>query len=97
MSGHDNPLTPEQIAAVKDESIDFSDIAELDDGFWKRAELVEPDRTDQITMRVKRYVLAYFKASGKGNQTRMNSVLESYVRHKTGDRSSPFVDKEGAT
>ena len=86
MSRYDNsPLTPEQIAAVKDESIDFSDIAELDEEFWKRAELVEPDRTDQITMRVKRSVLAYFKAPGKGYQTRMNRVLESYVRHRTRD------------
>ena len=84
MSGrYDKPLTPEQIAAVKDESIDFSDIPELDEEFWKRAELVEPDRTDQISMRVKRSVLAYFKASGKGYQTRMNRVLESYVRHRT--------------
>ena len=89
MSGHDSPLTPEQIAVVKDESIDFSDIAELDKDFWKRAELVEPDRTDQITLRVKRYVLAYFKAPGKGYQTRMNRVLESYVRHRTRDRSPP--------
>ncbi len=89
MSGHDSPLTPEQIAAVKDESIDFSDIAELDKDFWKRAELVEPDRTDQITMRVKRHVLAYFKAPGKGYQSRMNRVLESYVRHRTRDRSPP--------
>ena len=62
MSGrYDRPLTPEQIAAVKDESIDFSDIPELDEGFWDRAELVEPDRTDQITIRVKRSVLAYFR------------------------------------
>ena len=98
MSGHDDPLTPEQIATVKDESIDFSDIAELDEDFWKRAELVEPERTDQITMRVKRYVLAYFKASGKGYQTRMNRVLESYVRHRTGDRSPPSSPtKEGVT
>ena len=52
MSGrYDRPLTPQQIAAVNDESIDFSDIPELDEGFWERAELVEPDRTDQITMR----------------------------------------------
>ena len=29
---YDKPLTPEQIAAVKDESIDFSDIPELDEG-----------------------------------------------------------------
>ena len=82
---YDSPLGPEQIAAVKDENIDFSDIPELDEDFWKRAELVEPDRTDQITMRVKRSVLAYFKAPGKGYQTRMNRVLESYVRHKKGD------------
>ena len=85
MSGrYDRALTPEEIAAVKDESIDFGDIPELDDGFWERAEVVEPDRTDQITMRVKRSVLAYFKAPGRGYQTRMNRVLESYVRHRTG-------------
>ncbi len=80
MSRHDNPLTPGQIAAVRDENIDFSDIPELDETFWRRAELVEPDRTEQITLRVKRSVLAHFKASGKGYQTRINRVLESYVR-----------------
>ena len=86
MSGrYDSPLAPEQTAAVKDEDIDFSDIPELDGDFWKRAELVEPDRTDQITIRVKRSVLAYFKASGRGYQTRMSRVLESYVRHRMGD------------
>ena len=39
MSGqHDRPLTPEQIATVKDEDIDFSDIPELDEEFWERAD-----------------------------------------------------------
>ena len=71
------PLTPEQIAAVKDESIDFSDIPELDEEFWDRAEVVKPDRPDQITMRVKRSAPACFKAQGKGDQTRMNRVLDS--------------------
>ena len=48
MSGrYDRPLTSEQIAAVKDGDIDFSDIPELDEGFRERAELVEPDPTDQ--------------------------------------------------
>ena len=94
MSGHgDDPLTPEQIATVEDESIDFSDILELEDEFWERAVIVEPDRTDQITIRVKRSVLAYFKAPGKGYQTRINRVLESYVRHRTG---SPGGTGEGA-
>ena len=70
MSGHDNPRAPEQIATVKDESIDFSDIVELDEDFWKRAELVEPNRTDQITMRVKRHVLAYFNSRLRARATR---------------------------
>ena len=80
MSRSDSPLTPGRIAAIKDEDIDFSDIPELDETFWQRAELVEPDRTVQITMRVKRSVLTYFKAAGKGYQTRINRVLESYVQ-----------------
>lgn len=80
MKRYDSPLTLEQIAAIKDEDIDFSDIPALDDTFWREARLVEPDRTEQVTMRIKRSVLAYFKASGKGYQTRINQVLESYVR-----------------
>ena len=55
MSGrYDSPLDPEQIAAVEDEDIDFSDIPELGEDFWRLAEFVEPDRTDQITIRVSR-------------------------------------------
>ena len=80
MKRYDRPLTPDEIDAVEDEDIDFSDIPELDEEFWSRAELVEPDRTEQVTIRVKRSVLDYFKAPGKGYQTRMNRVLESYVR-----------------
>ena len=48
MSGrYDRPLTPEEIAAVKHEDIDFSDIPELDTEFWEGAVFVEPDHTDQ--------------------------------------------------
>ena len=65
---------------MKDENIDFSDIPELDEQFWSNASLVEPDRTEQITMRIKRSVLDFFRAHGKGYQTRINRVLESYVR-----------------
>lgn len=80
MNEYDRALGPAEIAATKDVNIDFSDIAELDETFWQQARLVEPDRTEQITLRVKRSVLAFFKASGKGYQTRINRVLESYVR-----------------
>ena len=44
MNRCDSLLTPEQIAATKDEDIDFSDIPELDETFWRQARLVEPDR-----------------------------------------------------
>ena len=84
MSGYDKPLTPRQIAATKDEDIDFSDIPELDETFWQQAELIEPDLTEQITLRVKHSMLAYFKAPGKGYQMRINQVLESYVRARRG-------------
>ena len=41
MTGRDKPLAPEQIAKVKDEDIDFGDIPEPDETFWREAELVE--------------------------------------------------------
>jgi uncharacterized protein (DUF4415 family) len=73
-------LTEEQEArleALTDEEIDYSDIAELDDGFWNN---VTPDLTRPVTLRVKQSVLQYFQANNKkGYQSRMNAVLESYV------------------
>ena len=70
----------EALAAVKDEDIDFSNIPQLDENFWKNATLFTPDSTQQITLRVKKSVLEAYKATGKGYQTRMNAVLESYAR-----------------
>lgn len=84
MARYAKALTPAEIAAVKDEEIDFSDIAELDESFWREAELIEPDRTERITLRVKRSVLEHFRAQGRGHQTRMNRVLEYYVRAQRG-------------
>ncbi len=79
-------LSLEALATLPDEAIDTSDIPELDDHFWQNARLVEPDRTEPVTLRVKKSVLDAFKAQGKGYQTRMNAVLESYIR-ATGTRS----------
>lgn len=80
MTKYDKALSPAEIKAIRDEDIDFSDIPELDETFWQNAELIKPDRTEQITLRIKRSVLDHFKAAGKGYQTRINQVLESYVR-----------------
>ena len=67
---------------LRDEDIDLSDIPELDKNFWKNAKIVRPDTTQQVTLRIKRSVLEYFKAGGKGYQTRMNQVLESFVKSR---------------
>ena len=84
MSGYRKALEPAEIAGVEDAAIDFGDIPERDDAFWREADLVEPDRTEQITLRVKRSVLDHFRAPGRGYQTRINRVLESYVRAQRG-------------
>ncbi|MFK3778415.1 BrnA antitoxin family protein [Agrobacterium sp. NPDC089420] len=70
----------EELAALPDETIDDSDIPELDESFWVNAKLVEPEGTQQITLRVKKSVVEAYKSTGKGYQTRMNAVLESYAR-----------------
>ena len=84
MSDYRKALNPAEIAEVEDAAIDFGDIPELDDAFWREADLIEADRTEPITLRVKRSVLDHFRAPGKGYQTRINRVLESYVRAQRG-------------
>lgn len=73
-------LSPAELAALSDDAIDTSDIPELDEAFWRNAHLREPEGTAQVTLRVKKSVLAAYKATGKGYQTRMNAVLEAYAR-----------------
>lgn len=84
MTRYAKPMTLAEIGAVRDEDIDFSDIPELGESFWREAEFVSPDQTERITLRVKRSVLDHFRSQGKGYQTRINHVLESYVRSQRG-------------
>ena len=69
-----------ELASRSDDKIDYSDIPELTDDFWANAKLIEPEGTQQVTLRVKKSVLDAYKATGKGYQTRMNAVLESFAR-----------------
>ena len=77
---YEKELGLEELADLADDSIDYSDIPELDEAFWRGAKLVEPEGTQQITLRVKKSVIEAYKSTGKGYQTRMNAVLESYAR-----------------
>ena len=77
---YDRALSPEELATRKESEIDFSDIPELDEAFWSRARLVLPEAgKTQLTLRLDSDLVDWFKASGKGYQTRMNAVLRAYV------------------
>ena len=41
-----------------------------------------PENKQQITLRLDRDVIGWFKRSGKGYQSRMGAVLRSYVEAK---------------
>jgi uncharacterized protein (DUF4415 family) len=74
-------------AEVLRRSASDPDAGAIPEGFWDTAEVVEPEGTEQITLRLPRRVLRHFKSTGKGYQTRMSAVLASYVdatRKKTG-------------
>ena len=72
-----------EIKAIKDEDIDYSDIPELDETFWSNAVLVHPNKKERLTVRFDAEVVEWFKKQGRGYQTRMNTVLRSfYEAHK---------------
>ena len=56
MRKFEKPFKPSEIRVIRDEDIDYSDIAELDETFWNHAQLVKPDRTTQITRSIRRLV-----------------------------------------
>ncbi len=88
MKRYEKELTAEELAALPDDQIDYSDIPELDDDFWEHAKIVVPPGKERITFRVDRSVLDYFRKDGPGYQTRMNAVLKSFVAaHR--DKDSP--------
>lgn len=73
-----------RIDSMKDEDIDLSDIPELDDNFFKNAELVLPKPKVVVTLRVDADVMEWFRNKGKGYQTMMNAVLKGWVeQHRT--------------
>lgn len=67
------------VDALTDDDIDTSDIPPLDESFFAQAELRMPRTKPAITIRLDPDVLDWFKAQGKGYQTRINAVLRMYM------------------
>lgn len=94
---HELPsLTNERLAEMKalshmpDSKIDFSDIPPMEDASeWKNAErgtFYRPIKK-HASIRIDADVLAWLKESGKGYQTRLNSILrEAMLKHLNNKR-----------
>ncbi len=70
-----------RIDTLKDADIDYSEIPDLStlgEEFWSKAVVKQAESKAQITIRVDREVLDWFRAQGKGYQSRINAVLRAY-------------------
>jgi uncharacterized protein (DUF4415 family) len=58
------------------------DAGTIPPGFWDKAQVRMPENKQQITLRLDPDVIRWFKATGKGYQSRMGAVLKSFVKAK---------------
>jgi uncharacterized protein (DUF4415 family) len=77
-----------RVDATTDEDIeraikDDPDWAEFSDVDWSDAVIVYPIAKTAISLQLDEDVLEFFKATGKGYQTRMNAVLRHYMTDQT--------------
>lgn len=73
----------ERLDAMSDEDIDLSDIPEVTPEMFARAIVrrglkSEPVK-EQITLHIDSDVLPWFRAQGRGYQTRINALLRAYM------------------
>ena len=73
----------ERLDALQDEDIDLSDMPEVTPEMFARAVVrrgIKPTPSkQQVTIRLDDDVLEWFRALGKGYQTRINSLLRAYM------------------
>ena len=73
----------EHLAKLNDQDIDTSEIPELGEDFFRRAELRVPVKR-AVTIRLDADVLEWFKGKGTGYQTRINQLLRQYMQAHQG-------------
>jgi len=74
----------DRLRKMRDDDIDFSDIPEVTPEMFARAVVrrglkpAEPKKP--VTLRLDSDVLDWFRAQGKGYQTRINTLLREYMK-----------------
>ena len=84
-----SPKRLREMEGIPEDTIDTSDIPELDHSFWLNAKMVKPQTKELISLPVDRDVLDWFQSQGQDYQTLMNSVLRSYVEQELKAQESP--------
>lgn len=69
----------EALRKMDDSEINYTDIPETTEDFWKDAKLFMPSDKVHLSLRLDEDIVKFFKIQGRGYQTRINSVLKSYV------------------
>jgi uncharacterized protein (DUF4415 family) len=69
----------EEAKAMPDEDIDLSDMPERTTGWRRVSELVPAENKQQITLRLDADLIAFFRATGRRYQSRINAALREYV------------------
>ena len=87
-----------ELAARTDDQIDYSDIPPLDAEWFKGATIVYPQSPEkqQLTMRLDKDLLDWFKGQGKGYQTRINAVLRAYYNGARAAESAPKKSRKAS-
>ena len=68
----------DEIRAIPDEHIDFSDIPELDEEWFKKAKLVIP-KGKPVPVKVDNDVVKWYQAHDKDYQAKINAILRAYM------------------
>lgn len=71
-----------KLQSKQDSDIDYSDIAETTEDFWKNAKVVLPTKKVPLSLRIDEDIIDWFKHKGRGYQTKINAVLRAYVNSK---------------
>lgn len=78
-------MTDAEIEANMRDDPDWAELMNID---WSNAKIVIPVPKDAISIRLDNDVLDFFKATGKGYQTRINAVLRHYMLEKLKDKKA---------
>jgi len=75
-----------------DSDIDYSDTPSTTEEFWADAEEFMPSHKVHVSMRLDDEIIAFFKKSGRGYQSKINAVLKAYVRSHSKRRENSAFD-----